>query len=735
MDAMLLLKATLLLSATLLAARLLRRAPAASRHWLWTVAFAAVLALPLLAVALPALYVPMPTGRLTNGADTVGEGRLTSRPYTVGEGRLTSGADTVGDGRLTSRPYTGNSPGFSRPSTRTLLLTVWVGGTLAAVAALLLGLIRVRRLVHTSEDMVDAAWTDAADALGARLGLRRPARLFVSPAVGTPMAGGVWRPAIYLPSSARDWSAEQRDVVLAHELAHLAGQDPLRHVAARLAVAFYWFHPLAWMAARQASAAREQACDEAVLALGTKPSAYARVLLDLASSLRPAPAGLAALPMIERSHLERRVMAILNNARPWGIGGASLRVPALALALCTLVVASMQPRVQASPVSVAIVTPPARPAASPAPASVAPASASALDATPVVMPPAALPAQVRDDSACTSEWRRGSNFNGWSDTRVIDGRTVVLRQVGTNGSESIIQDNFGDLRVCMVVEPAGPTTTGEKPSFWVGRAQRAVLETRRGNRTERLEVGPYGIGQRISWQVNGQDRSFDAAAQQWRDRMLATLDAIWEISRLRGQVSNLRGEISNIRGEESNLRGQISNYRGEVSNLRGQISNVRGEESNLRGEISNIRGHVSNLQGAISSERGSISNLRAGAYRLDDSAAVRDALKRHEDEIAKIEREIRAYDADAKVAAVEREIAKLDVEGKVAAIETEIRNFDLNGKIAAVEKQIAALDVNGKIANLEREILKLDVDRRVRELEKVRDDELKRLEAALAAIR
>src|SRR5439155_6786288 len=134
-------------------------------------------------------------------------------------------------------------------------------------------------------------------ALGVRLGLRRTARLFVHPAVGTPMAGGVWRPAIFLPLSARGWSVEQRDVVLAHELAHLAGRDPLRHIAARLAVAFYWFHPLVWMAARQATVAREQACDEAVLALGTRPSAYARVLLDLAASLRPAPAGLGALPM------------------------------------------------------------------------------------------------------------------------------------------------------------------------------------------------------------------------------------------------------------------------------------------------------------------------------------------------------------------------------------------------------------------------------------------------------
>ena len=52
MDVMVL-KASLLLAAALGVARSLRRAPAVMRHGLWTVAFAALLALPLLAATLP----------------------------------------------------------------------------------------------------------------------------------------------------------------------------------------------------------------------------------------------------------------------------------------------------------------------------------------------------------------------------------------------------------------------------------------------------------------------------------------------------------------------------------------------------------------------------------------------------------------------------------------------------------------------------------------------------------
>jgi beta-lactamase regulating signal transducer with metallopeptidase domain/predicted nucleic acid-binding Zn-ribbon protein len=612
-----------------------------------------------------------------------------------------------------------------------VLLTAWLTGTLAAVFALLLSLFRVRRLARAAEQMDDAAWSASANALGGRLGLRRPARLFVSARVGTPMAGGVWRPVIFLPTSAREWSDERRDLVLAHEIAHLAGQDPLRHVAARLAVALYWFHPLAWMAARQATAAREQACDEAVLSLGTRPSAYARVLLELAESLQPSATGFGALPMVQRAHLETRVMAILNdNVRAATRRG--LVIPAIGVVLCTVLLAAAQPAALASVESITIAAPGARkPTSAPArPAPVREAATPAAPAASVVS--AGLPFQT-GDSAC--DWDgSGRSFRGSTSTTRISGRTVIGERIGTSAADYVVQTTLGDVRVCMLAAAAA-RGDGERPSQWIGRADRTILESRRGNIVQRLEVSPYGTGQRVSWQVGGADRPFDAAAEQWRDRMLAVLDATWEISSLRGQVSSLAGDISSLRGEESSLRGEISSLHGEVSSMRGQQSSLRGDESSLHGEVSSIRGHLSSLRGEISSEQGSISSLRAGGYRSDDSAAIRDAIARHDKEIARIEQEIRAYDADAKVAAVEKEIAALQTDKKVDAIEVEIKKFDLDGKVKAIEKQIAALDVAGKTAAIEKQIDALDTDRRVHQLEERRDEALKRLAAAIAAIR
>ena len=724
-------KASLLLGAALLGARLLRAAAAGTRHAVWSVTFAALLALPLLGAAVPSLHIPIPAA-WTEAAVTAipALGARPEREIPVVTSRATEGMPGLKTGPSENTDETVEAaagwtlrPALARVaggwSAWTIVRGVWIAGTLAAAGALLLSLVRVRRLARTARDVSDPAWRDAVHGLGARLGLKRPARVLLSDGVRTPMAGGLWRALIFLPADAASWTPERRDIVLAHELSHIARRDPVRHLAARLAVACYWFHPLAWVAARESSLAREQACDEAVLALGIRPSEYARVLLDFADAMTPARSVAAALPMVERSLLEARLMAILDHQTPPSRRWHPYLAAACA-ALLALTLAAAQPAAR----SVDIRTPaPVPPRASATPAA---------DLAPVAEPARATPAaqELRAGSCWYSDSRRGL-------TASTEGSGVHIERNGTRGGgDWIIQQRFGDIRVCMLAQGLA-SDRDDGPTGWVTRVPLVIVETVRGASTVHLDIRRQGNTAQTTWRVNGTERPFDATAQAWRDAALAVLEQSWGISTLRGDEASLRGDIASLRGDEASLRGDIASLQGDVASMRGDQASIRGDESSLRGDISSIQGHLSSLRGQISSEHGSISSLQASRYGQSDAerSKLAEEIRVHEKEIDRLEQEIVRYGAPAKIADVEKEIRALNADAKIAAIEEKIRTFNEHGKAAEIEKRIQELEVERKTAEIERRIQGLDVERRTRRMEDGLDEALKRLREALGAIR
>src|SRR5262249_43195511 len=112
---------------------------------------------------------------------------------------------------------------------------------------------------------------------------------------------------------------------------------------AQSATVLYWFHPLVWVMARAMRAERERACDDQVLAAGTKASDYAHELLDIVSSLRR-PELAAALAMARRSQLEGRVLAVLNPSLRRGPVSRRTTLVVAALVLCAVLpVAALRP--------------------------------------------------------------------------------------------------------------------------------------------------------------------------------------------------------------------------------------------------------------------------------------------------------------------------------------------------------------------------------------------------------
>ena len=129
-----------------------------------------------------------------------------------------------------------------------------------------------------------------------------------------PTTWGILRPVILLPETAREWPEALRRLVLLHELAHIRRGDVGFQLIGRLAVAAYWFHPLAWYAMHRMRVECECACDDHVVHAGGRRTDYARQLVDLARSLR-ASARIAAVSMVRENTLEHRIKTLFDEGR------------------------------------------------------------------------------------------------------------------------------------------------------------------------------------------------------------------------------------------------------------------------------------------------------------------------------------------------------------------------------------------------------------------------------------
>jgi len=153
-------------------------------------------------------------------------------------------------------------------------------------------------------------------ALAGELGIEHPVDALETAPGRMPMSFGMLRPAVFMPADSAEWSEDRRRVVLLHELAHVRRGDHAKHLCARVALCAYWWNPLAWLAWRAFLKERERATDDLVLAAGARASDYAAHLLEIARSMRSAPAlSAAAVAVARRSQLEGRLLAILDSAR------------------------------------------------------------------------------------------------------------------------------------------------------------------------------------------------------------------------------------------------------------------------------------------------------------------------------------------------------------------------------------------------------------------------------------
>lgn len=317
-----------------------RKLHPAVRYWLWWLAAMQFL-------ARFAFVVPVAVAA-PHVAPLVGESNLTAPGPAMRPGESSSvPAAPTWEGSLGARPP--DESLWVSTSTRAKVQLSHgsiIAPAAVAMAAWLFGVVGLSvaalRKIRRSHAFVDAATPcnseriiEVASRICEARNLRMPAIRESDEAPCALLAGWI-RPTVVLPTRLdQTLDAAQLQMALTHELTHLRRRDLWSGLAPTVARILFFFHPVVWLCAHEASAACEEACDyEALKSAGGTPAAYARLLLDSARSATSIAALGTALgyrTLHRRISMLNRNQSVTNRRyRTIGIAVVSL------LAICAL---------------------------------------------------------------------------------------------------------------------------------------------------------------------------------------------------------------------------------------------------------------------------------------------------------------------------------------------------------------------------------------------------------------
>ena len=165
-----------------------------------------------------------------------------------------------------------------------------------------------------------------------------------------PSVVGVISPRILMPADDGAFTAEERELIRAHEREHVARQDPRANALAAVLQALGWFNPLLHLGAHVMRLDQELACDAAVLK--RRPRArglYAHTLLKTQLTTQALPFG-CHWPAHAIHPLEVRISLLKSPRADHGLTGP-LMIGAV-LITCALSAWSVQPPVPRHPLPI-----------------------------------------------------------------------------------------------------------------------------------------------------------------------------------------------------------------------------------------------------------------------------------------------------------------------------------------------------------------------------------------------
>ena len=353
-------RATILLLVSSTIALFSMRASASFRHQIWTIGLIGSGVLPVLILTLPGWHIPIriltpkPTTAIPIASDP---GLHANYTVTMPVKSVESLPKVSQTSDIHNLPAFAPQPaiklqqdGRKRLFATDHVLILWALGAIIALARLARVYAGLRSIWQRSVPLTNVSCIDiVARSVAATRGTSEVSIRIMTDrdSVSVPLTYGAMRPVIVLPAGSETWPAERLRAAILHEAAHIRRRDWLIQTAVQVVRSFYWFHPLAWIAAQRLRLESEAACDDMVLSAGMAPKEYAKHLLDVAQCAHGALPYLpgdatGAVTMAQSPKVEirlRRILATTVCRREvsmrfstifWGISSCMLAATALA---------------------------------------------------------------------------------------------------------------------------------------------------------------------------------------------------------------------------------------------------------------------------------------------------------------------------------------------------------------------------------------------------------------------
>jgi type II secretion system protein G len=224
----------------------------------------------------------------------------------------------------------------------TLAYAVGVTAMLLRLAAALYG---GHRLRGTAQPIGNPSVVQTMEKCVAKLGMRVVPVIASCSRTTTPLVVGILKPAILLPIAVLgQFTPQQIEAILLHELAHIRRYDHLTNLLQRLIEMLLFFHPAVWWLSRNVSVERENCCDDMAIAWGSERCNYAEALVRVSEirlgAERRSAHGAAVLAATGNgpTRLYRRVLRVLGTPLPGPNPGFTRH--SLAIALVCVVAAA-----------------------------------------------------------------------------------------------------------------------------------------------------------------------------------------------------------------------------------------------------------------------------------------------------------------------------------------------------------------------------------------------------------